>query len=411
MKPLSMTVDGVNTYDDLGLVMEVTENNPPTPKFYTVDIPGGDGNINLTKALTGDTVYQNREIKVTFTLNQPGYDFEQFKTMIYNLWHGTEQDFSFSFDEPYTYHGWLSIASQKRAGNLKQIELTIDADPYKSKGMKTEFFNVSDGLVAYLSSGRKRVKPVFEFSDSTIVVYEGKRYVIPAGTHTINDVWLNQGTNEITFVLAGLQSHITHSEMAKFTHEQLAMRKHWQLYKGIEKYYVSEIKIEGTETPLTGTINFTATDSEGNEFTQALELGTLQVAKYGDVCDTITISDGLARVQKLIEVSDDGSMTLLPLPQSVTIAFPIMFSNYGEITSLTHDSAATVTYTTGKMNTELTMRRATHSDYMEAGDYAMTNAEMSAYNHAALTMINTGEQEVTRERQESVFVQYEWLDL
>ena len=166
----SMTVDGLDTLKDLGLYMEVTENDPPSPKFYTVDIPGGDGNINLTRVLTQDTVYDNRTIKLTFTLAQPGQDFEKFKSQLYGMWHGQEKDFAFSFDEPYIYHGWFSFGSQKREGHLRQLELTIDADPYKKKGTKVENFNVSDGFVAHLDSGRKRVQPTFEFSADTIVV-------------------------------------------------------------------------------------------------------------------------------------------------------------------------------------------------------------------------------------------------
>ena len=39
---------------------------PPKPKTYTVDIPGGNGVIDLTEALTGDVSYSNRTQKFTF---------------------------------------------------------------------------------------------------------------------------------------------------------------------------------------------------------------------------------------------------------------------------------------------------------------------------------------------------------
>lgn len=407
----SMTVDGLDTLKDLGLHMEVTENNPPEPKFYTVDIPGGDGNINLTRVLTQDTVYDNRTIKLKFTLAQPGYDFEKFKTMLYGMWHGQEKDFSFSFDEPYTYHGWFSFKTQTRKGHLKQMELTIDADPYKKKGTKLENFNVTDGFVANLDSGRKRVQPTFEFSADTIVVFEGNRYVVPKGTHTINDVWFKFGINEVTFVLAGIQSHIEHAEMAMYTHAQLGKKKHWELYKGLEKYYVDEIVMEGTETPLEGIITLTAKDTEANEYTTTLDLGDLKVTRDGDVFDKIVIRDSTAMVQKWIDVGDDGTKTVLPLPESFSIYCPQLFSNFGEIASVTSDTDAVLTYTTDKMNISQTVVRAKHSDYMEGGGYAMTNEQMKAYNHARLELINTDGQEVILDKQESVWVQYDWLDL
>lgn len=407
----SMTVDGLDTFKDLGLYMEVTENNPPSPKFYTVDVPGGDGNINLTRVLTQDTVYDNREIKLKFTLAQPGQDFEQFKSLLYGMWHGQEKDFSFSFDEPYTYHGWFSFGSQKREGHLRQLELTIDADPYKKKGTKVENFNVSDGFVAHLDSGRKRVQPTFEFSADTIVVFEGERYVIPKGTHTINDVWFKLGTNDITFVLAGLQSHIEHAEMALFTHEQLSRKKNWELYRGLSKFYVEEIEIEGTEDPITGIVTLTATDTEGNTVATTFDLGDLNVTRYGEAIDRIIIRDGMAVVQKWVIVDTDGTKAVLALPESYTVTCPQLYSHDGEIIDVTSDTGANLTYTTGRMNISQTVVRAKHSDYMEGGDYAMTNEQMKAYSHARLTLINQDGKEVISDRQESVWISYDWLDI
>lgn len=407
----SLIIEGMDTFADWGLVLSSKELNPPAPKFYTVDIPGGDGNINLTKALNDDTVYENRTQEFVFTQYLRGESFEGLKTSISNFLHGQEFDYKLSWDPDYTYHGWFTVDKYGTDGALNQITITVEADPYKSKGMKFETFNVSDGFVAYLPSGRKRVRPVFEFSEDTVVVFEGRRYVVPKGSHTINDVWLKMGTNEVTFVLAGLQSHITHGEMAKFTNDDLAKKKNWELYKGIEKHYVSKIVVTPGESDLTGVITFTATDSKGNVFTQTLDLGDVTVAKSGDVSDKVVISGGYAVVEKWVDVDEDGTKTVLPLAQSVTLECPELFSNYGEIVSLTHDSTANVTYSTAKMNTELVMRKALNSDYMDGGDYAMTNSQMSSHNHAQLTMINVGEQEVTKESQESVWVKYEWLDL
>lgn len=409
---ISISVGGIDTYKDLGLVMEVVKNDPPSPKFYTVDIPGGNGVINITKALTNDTVYNNREIQLRFTLAQEGVDFEKFKTELFNRLHGQEADFSLSFDEGYTYHGWFSFDSQTKSGNLKQLDLTIDADPYKSKGTKTECFNVSGGVVARLSSGRKQVRPTFEFSADTIVVYEGNRYVIPKGTHTINDVWFKNGVNEITFIQAGIQSCITHEEMARLTHQKLAMRKIWELYKGVEKHFIERIEFDGTETPVTGAVTFTATDSGGNTVTRVLDLGDLKLTVIdGIAVDKVIVSGDYAVVYKNVEVAGDGTKSAMLLPETYTLDFPQIYSNEGEITALACDAAVSLSYSTGKINSPTSVRAANHEDYMGSGSYAMTNSQMSAYNHAKLTMINVDGSEVFSENQESVYVQYEWQDL
>lgn len=406
-----MIIDGINTFDDLGLVMTERDMPPAPLKSYTVDIPGGHGEIDLTEAFLGDAAYENREMQFTFEYLL-GDDIEDVRDKLVAMLHGRRKKFSFTFDEGYTYEGRFTVESTKTNGRLQRFVVKVNADPFKTKGLKTEVFNVSDGITVYMHSGRKRVKPVFEFSTDTIVFFEGERYVIPAGTHTINDVWFKEGQNEITFILAGIKSHITHAEMAQYTHEELrTLKQIWQWYKGIERHYVDEIKIDGAETPITGTITFTATDAAGNTITQALDLGDIKLARLGEEYDTVTIKEGNAVVRKIVDVADDGTMTLLPLPQSVTLSFPLLYSNHGEITSLEHDSTATVTYTTDSMNVELVMERATHADYMEGGRRAMTNEEMAQYTHAQLTMINLGTQEVTEELQESAIIQYEWSDL
>lgn len=415
---ISMTVNGLDTYDDLGLVMTVNELKPPEPKFYKVDVPGGNGSINLTKALNGDTVYENRSMTFLFTLANEGDDFEQKKTALSNMLHGQEFDFSLSFDPKYTYHGWFSVDAYERKGNMKQIKVVIDADPYKSMGLKTDFFNVTGGIVAHLSSGRKLTKPVFEFSGDTIVAFEGKRYVLPAGTHTINDVYFKQGVNEVTFVPAGITSHLTWGEASKYTWGEFKARPLYDWYKGITKYYVSKIVLTAVETPVTGVITFTATDANGSTFTQTLDLGDLSIQAVGEEADTITIFDGVAHVRKIVDkngnvlktvAEDTGEVSYAPL--SYTFDFPMPFSNDAEITSLTHDTLATVSYETGEMNTEKVIREAMWSDYMEGGEHATTWGEANAYTWAQLRNIDTGDSRVYDVDTESVFVQYEWSDL
>ena len=42
---------------DWGLWMVDFKDEAPEPKYYTVDIPGGNSVIDLTEALNGDVVY------------------------------------------------------------------------------------------------------------------------------------------------------------------------------------------------------------------------------------------------------------------------------------------------------------------------------------------------------------------
>lgn len=408
---ISMLVGGVDTYADLGWAMEVEELSPPAPKYYTVDVPGGDGRLNLTGSLYGDTAYSNRTMRFTLT-DCTGGDFEARKTQLSNMVHGRELPFSLSFDPGYEYRGWFTVSSYERKGCCRQVSVEVDAEPYKSRGLVTEAYNVTDGITAYFDSGRKRVRPVFEFSADTVVTFEGGRYVVPAGAHTVNDVWFSQGQNEVTFVLAGVTSHMTHGEMAGFTHAQLARKRNWQIYKGVEKHSVSRIVLEGTDPPTSGDVVISAEDGEGGLVRGTLALGDVALARIeGGEADTVTISDGVAVVRKVAEVAEDGSVEALPLPQSVSIPFPELFSGSAPIASVSSSPALPLSYETASINVELEWRRASHADYAAGGALAATHASMAGRTHAQLSLVCEGEHAVAPERAESVYVQYEWKDL
>lgn len=61
MKPYTTGNAVYNSFSDWGLSKTSrTVITPPQIKSMTVDIPGGDGSIDLSDALTGDVAYQNR---------------------------------------------------------------------------------------------------------------------------------------------------------------------------------------------------------------------------------------------------------------------------------------------------------------------------------------------------------------
>ena len=63
----SITIGGKNTWDDWRLVPASRPVfNPPAQKVKTLEIPGGDGVIDLSQSLTGYPVYQNRTGSIEF---------------------------------------------------------------------------------------------------------------------------------------------------------------------------------------------------------------------------------------------------------------------------------------------------------------------------------------------------------
>lgn len=201
-----LIVDGVDLTLKYGLILvDGYTLEPPEPKTYEVDIPGGDGKIDLTETLLGDTAYKNR--KMEFELYAIGLedskDFERVMTDVKRFLHGKSFDFRITMDPDYTYHGRFTISGPKHSmymsGVAGYIKVTVDADPFKYLDDPVYKIDAVGGKIAYFESGRKRVRPTIETDGFLKVIYKNKLYTLQQGSWAINDVLFTEGVNEVYF--------------------------------------------------------------------------------------------------------------------------------------------------------------------------------------------------------------------
>lgn len=192
----SLTIGDKNTFEDFGLTITNWKLKPPEPKTYYIDIPGGDGAIDLTTALTGDVFYRNRSQKFTFQLLYPE-DYEKVKTELSNYLHGKHFQYRIDFDPDYVYEGRFSINSYDSVPNKGIIVIDIDADPYKTKEKITFRVNAAGGITVRLPSGRKAVSPIIEVYRKSIVSMGDLVVILGPGTWQIPDLWFTMGYNEL----------------------------------------------------------------------------------------------------------------------------------------------------------------------------------------------------------------------
>lgn len=176
--------------------------DPPKPKTYTVDIPGGNGKLDLTESLLGDTAYDNRKQEFIFYIIDSD-NFEKVKTSVSNFLHGRSYNYKITMDPEYTYHGRFSVSNYTHNmytnGRVGIIKVTIDADPFKYKDDQVFKVDAIGGAIVYLPSGRLRVRPTIETDGFLKVIYNHKLFTLQQGTWKINDILLTEGTNEIYF--------------------------------------------------------------------------------------------------------------------------------------------------------------------------------------------------------------------
>lgn len=197
-------VNGVDLTTNFGMVLlDGFTLNPPEPKTSYIDIPGGNGFIDLTDSLNGDVVYSQRQQEFTFVVMYPYDNWEVIKTRINNFLHGRSYEYKLTFDPDYTYKGRFTISSYEHAayvdGIVGSIKLNVTAEPYKYKP-KRYFKIVAPGGKWYsFESGRKPVRPVIETKMPCTVIWNRKVIKLGVGTFRLNDVLFTEGINSLYF--------------------------------------------------------------------------------------------------------------------------------------------------------------------------------------------------------------------
>lgn len=196
-----LIVNGVDLSEKFKMVLvDGYALDPPSPKTYTVNIPGGNGKLDLTESLIGDVTYENRKQTFTFYVIDTK-DFEKVKTEVSRFLHGKAFDYVMTMDPEFTYHGRFTISKYSHKayvnGIVGTITINVEADPYKLK--KTQILKIDGvgGVTLYLPSGRMRVRPTIETDGLTKVIYDNKLVTLRQGAWTIDVLLFTEGDNEV----------------------------------------------------------------------------------------------------------------------------------------------------------------------------------------------------------------------
>ena len=104
-----LIVDDVDLTEEYGIILlDGYTIDPPEPKTYMVDIPGGDGKLDLTDILIGRTAYNTRTM--SFNCCVINVDkIELMKSKLNSFLHGKMHEFSITMDPGYIYKGRFSV--------------------------------------------------------------------------------------------------------------------------------------------------------------------------------------------------------------------------------------------------------------------------------------------------------------
>ena len=178
-----------HSYLDFGVILTEQNIGLPSPKTYTVNIEGMDGNLDLSECF-GEMKYENRTIKFTFESIDKITDWQTKMIKISSFLHGQKMKITTWSDPNFYYIGRCQIDEFNSNSKLGKIVISCDCEPFKYKQNITTF-NLVEGTNTVQNSRMTVYADLINESEITI-----NSKVYSAGTH-LRAIKLMSGTNTL----------------------------------------------------------------------------------------------------------------------------------------------------------------------------------------------------------------------
>lgn len=196
MRGITIILDGesVHTGNDLDLVQEKKEIGKPKIQSYTVEVPGRNGLLNLTKGLTGRVMYNNRSLSFQYFGTGTRSRLLELDTLM-SRYHGQTIRIIDDDHPDHYYEGEVSVDTEFKS-NYIIISLTVDAQPFRLKTAKTVRSQTLNGSVTLrLENESIEVYPVITVTAETSITFNGATFKLSAGSYTSENILFKAGTN------------------------------------------------------------------------------------------------------------------------------------------------------------------------------------------------------------------------
>ena len=202
-----------NTWDDWHLIPSSRPLiSPPPVNEKFVDVPGRNGQLDLTEWQLGFPTYGSRTGSMEFIVaNDWWEDWTVAYTTISNYLHGKRMRCVLEDDPTHYYEGRFKVNAWKSDKNYSTITIDYTVDPYKhSIYLVDDIYEVSASRVVDLHCGAETICPKFKLTDGTLLLsFEDDSgttitHELVSGDNTFDDLWLKPlAFTEITFTGTG----------------------------------------------------------------------------------------------------------------------------------------------------------------------------------------------------------------
>ena len=194
-----LTIGGKHTYDDFGLRM--LSFNVSFPKVYEeiINIPGKNGPLDMSEALTGEPIYQERKLSSKYDLYEPKLELRVRRiSELSNYINGKYLQIIDDKCPEYYYEGRITVDSKQKNALFHEVTISADVNPFKLKNNKTIISaDVSGEETVICPNLRMSTVPEITVDSAFTVVFGDVTLDMKAGTHIFPDIKFVEGDNEI----------------------------------------------------------------------------------------------------------------------------------------------------------------------------------------------------------------------
>lgn len=187
-----------HSYRDFGLVPTSRPVfQPPEPDRQTITIPGRNRPLDLSRALTGEMTYKEREGSFEFLVPK-NKKWHEVYSQVMNELHATNQKVILDDDPGYYYDCYIAVNEWKSSETYSTIAITALAYPYKRKISETKITKVltSTAIQINCENLKEPVVPIVKTTGNAKLEMNGKNISLNAGIHAVDFV-LTAGNNII----------------------------------------------------------------------------------------------------------------------------------------------------------------------------------------------------------------------
>lgn len=195
----SLTInDEIDTWDDWKIVCTKRPVfNEPEVRTEYMDIPGRDGQLDMTEALTGYPLFENRTGSLEFFLYDDSTSALTKLNVIRNYLHGKRHKIILNDEPEYYYAGRLMIheSHPTTEGEYAVFELEYNLEPYKyelsssSEDWPWDPFNFETGVI-------REYGEITVNGETTVTVIGSRKPTVPRFTVSGGALTLSIGTNQ-----------------------------------------------------------------------------------------------------------------------------------------------------------------------------------------------------------------------